>query len=41
MVYRRLKEKKERMMDAIEGPILVSEYNDDYLKDVKKILFGE
>ncbi|MBN2920117.1 MAG: helicase, partial [Lactobacillus sp.] len=41
MVYRRLKEKEQVMMDAIEGPMLVPEYTDDYLEDVKKIVFGE
>lgn len=41
MVYRRLKEKEQIMMDAIEGPMLVPEYTDDYLEDVKKIVFGE
>lgn len=41
IVYRRLKEKEQVMMDAIEGPMLVPEYTDDYLEDVKKIVFGE
>lgn len=38
MVYRRLKEKEQVMMDAIEGQMLVPEYTDDYLEDVKKIV---
>lgn len=38
MVYRRLKEKEQVMMDAIEGPMLVPEYEDDYIEDVKKIV---
>lgn len=41
MVYRRLKEKEQVMIDAIEGPMLVPEYEDDYLEDVKKIVFGK
>lgn len=39
-VYRRLKEKEQVMMDAIEGPMLVPEYEDDYLEEVKKIVLG-
>lgn len=39
-VYRRLKEKEQVMMDAIGGPMLVSEYEDDYLEEVKKIVLG-
>lgn len=38
MVYRRLKEKEQVMMEAIEGQMLVPEYTDDYLEDVKKIV---
>lgn len=38
MVYRRLKEKEQVMMDAIEGQMLVPEYTDDYLEEVKKIV---
>lgn len=38
MVYRCLKEKEQVMMDAIEGQMLVPEYTDDYLEDVKKIV---
>ena len=37
-VYRRLKEKEQVMMDAIEGSMLVPEYEDDYLEDVKKVV---
>ncbi|WP_025022736.1 DEAD/DEAH box helicase [Ligilactobacillus hayakitensis] len=38
MVYRRLKEKEQVMMEAIEGQMLVPEYTDDYLEDVKKMV---
>ena len=37
-VYRRLKEKEQVMMNAIEGSMLVPEYKDNYIEDVKKIV---
>lgn len=40
-VYQRLKEKEQVMRDAIDGPLLVPEYQDDYLEDVKKIVLDE
>lgn len=40
MVYRRLKEKESIMLNAIDGPLLVPEYTDDYLEEVKKIVFN-
>lgn len=38
LVYKRLKEKEEVMMDAIEGDMLLPEVTDDYLTDVKQII---
>lgn len=37
-VYRRLKEKEQIMLDAIDGQLLVPEYPDDYLDEVKAII---
>lgn len=37
-VYKRLKEKEEVMMKAIDGSLLVPIIEDDYLEDVKKIV---
>ncbi|KRL63068.1 DEAD/DEAH box helicase [Lactobacillus psittaci] len=37
-VYERLKEKEQVMIDAIDGKMLVPEYTDDYLEEVKKIV---
>lgn len=39
LVYERLKEKEAVMMAAIEGKNLLPEVTDDYLKDVKRIIF--
>lgn len=36
MVYKKLKEKEQVMLKAIEGKMLVPEYTDDYLEEVKK-----
>src|SRR5699024_7120464 len=36
LVYKRLKEKEEVMMNAIEGNMLLPEVTDDYLADVKQ-----
>lgn len=38
-VYKRLKEKEKIMLDAIDGELLVPEVTDNYLEDVKKIIF--
>lgn len=38
LVYKRLKEKEEVMMNAIEGNMLLPEVTDDYLADVKQII---
>lgn len=38
-VYKRLKEKEKVMLDAIDGELLIPEVTDDYLEDVKKIVF--
>ena len=40
MIYERLKEKEQVMLDAIEGDLLVPEYTDDYLEEVKRIIDG-
>lgn len=40
MIYERLKEKEQIMLDAIEGDLLVPEYTDDYLEEVKRIIDG-
>ena len=37
-VYRRLKEKEQIMLEAIDGQLLVPEYPDDYLDEVKAII---
>ena len=37
-IYERLKEKEQIMLDAIEGDLLVPEYTDDYLEEVKRII---
>lgn len=37
-VYKRLKEKEEIMLNAIDGELLIPEVEDDYLDDVKKII---
>lgn len=39
MVYKRLKEKEEIMLKAIDGELLVPEVTDNYLEDVKNIIF--
>lgn len=39
-VYNKLKEKEQVMLNAIEGKMLVPEYTDDYLEEVKKIVLG-
>lgn len=37
-VYKRLKEKEQIMLDAIDGELLIPEVTDDYLEDVKNII---
>lgn len=37
-IYERLKEKENIMMNAIEGDLLVPEYESDYLEEVKRII---
>lgn len=37
-VYKRLKEKEQIMLDAIDGELLIPEVTDDYLDDVKNII---
>lgn len=39
-VYKRLKEKEEVMLKAIDGEMLLPEITDDYLEDVKRIIEG-
>lgn len=39
-VYKKLKDKKKVMFDAIDGQLLVPEYTDDYLQEVKDIVMG-
>ena len=39
-VYKKLKDKEKIMLDAIDGQLLVPEYTDDYLKEVKDIVMG-
>lgn len=39
-VYRKLKDKEKVMIDAIDGQLLVPEYTDDYLQEVKDIVMG-
>lgn len=40
-VYNKLKDKKKIMLDAIDGDLLVPEYSDDYLREVKNIVLGK
>lgn len=40
-VYRKLKDKEKIMLDAIDGQLLVPEYTDDYLKEVKDVVLGK
>ncbi|PEP33986.1 helicase [Bacillus wiedmannii] len=37
-IYKRLKEKEQVMLDAIDGELLIPEVTDDYLNDVKNII---
>lgn len=37
-VYRRLKEKEQIMLDAIDGELLIPEVTDDYLEDIKRVI---
>lgn len=37
-VYKRLKEKEQIMLDAIDGELLIPEVTDNYLEDVKNII---
>lgn len=39
-VYKKLKDKEKIMVDAIDGKVLVPEYTDDYLQEVKDIVMG-
>ena len=39
-VYKKLKDKEKVMIDAIVGQLLVPEYTDDYLQEVKDIVMG-
>lgn len=39
-VYKKLKDKEQVMLDAIDGQLLVPEYTDDYLQEVKDIVMG-
>ena len=39
-VYKKLKDKEKVMIDAIDGQLLVPEYTDDYLQEVKDISMG-
>ena len=39
-VYHRLKDKEQTMLEAIDGKMLVPEYTDDYLTEVKNIVLG-
>lgn len=40
-VYDKLKEKERIMLDAIDGDLLVPEYTDDYLEEVKRIVLDK
>ena len=40
-VYKKLKDKEKIILDAIDGQLLVPEYTDDYLQEVKDILIGK
>ncbi|PFO84465.1 helicase [Bacillus cereus] len=37
-IYKRLREKEQVMLDAIDGELLIPEVTDDYLNDVKNII---
>ena len=37
---KKLKDKEKVMIDAIDGQLLVPEYTDDYLQEVKDIIMG-
>lgn len=39
-VYKKLKDKEKVMIGAIDGQLLVPEYTDDYLQEVKDIVMG-
>ncbi|WP_459520349.1 SNF2-related protein [Lactiplantibacillus plantarum] len=39
-VYKKLKDKEKVMINAIDGQLLVPEYTDDYLQEVKDIVMG-
>ncbi|MEE6705008.1 DEAD/DEAH box helicase [Limosilactobacillus reuteri] len=39
-VYKKLKDKERVMLGAIDGQLLVPEYTDDYLQEVKDIVMG-
>lgn len=39
-VYKKLKDKEKVMLDAIDGQLLVPEYTDDYLQEVKDVVMG-
>lgn len=39
-VYKKLKDKEKVMLDAIDWQLLVPEYTDDYLQEVKDIVMG-
>lgn len=40
-VYNKLKDKEKIMFGAIDGDLLVPEYSDDYLREVKNIVLGK
>lgn len=40
-VYNKLKDKEKIMLGAIDGDLLVPEYSDDYLREVKNIVLGK
>ncbi|KRN08588.1 SNF2 family DNA RNA helicase [Liquorilactobacillus mali KCTC 3596 = DSM 20444] len=40
-VYNKLRDKEKIMLDAIDGKLLVPEYPDDYLQEVKNIVLGK
>ncbi len=40
-VYKKLKDKETVMLNAIEGNMLVPEYTDDYLHEVKDVVLGK
>ena len=39
-VYKKLRDKEQIMLDAIDGDLLVPEYTDDYLQEVKDVVLG-